>query len=355
MDATHYFVRMKLAAAGVLCFALLGGCAGNERVGGAGNGRFEFGLMGDQQYNKKSAAQFPNIMNDLNQADLAFVVLIGDFKGGKKGKCSDGLYKSRKADFDASKHPLIYTPGDNDWMDCHFPGAGGFDPVERLAKLRGVFFQGDRSLGQRKLTLTRQSKDPKYAKFRENTRWSYGDVLFVTIHTVGDNNNLGRTPETDAEYRERNAANLVWLKQAFDLAKRNGNKGVVLITHANPLFQYRLPARRVRILKVAKPGKKPSGYSDYLAVLEAETVAFGKPVVLLHGDSHYFRIDKPLFSSKEAGPGKFGRNIENFTRVETFGFPEAHWVRMIVDPEDPNVFTFKQGMVKKNAFKHLSK
>jgi hypothetical protein len=28
-------------------------------------------------------------------------------------------------------------------------------------------------------------------------------------------------------------------------------------------------------------------------LLREETVAFRKPVVLVHGDSHYFRIDKP--------------------------------------------------------------
>ncbi len=36
-------------------------------------------------------------------------------------------------------------------------------------------------------------------------------LALVGIHMVGDNNNLGRTPEQDAEYRERDAANLAWL------------------------------------------------------------------------------------------------------------------------------------------------
>lgn len=334
MDATHCSTRMGLAAAGVLCFALLGGCAEFERVGGPDDGRFEFGLMGDQQYNKKSEAQFPNIMNDLNEVDLAFVVNIGDFTGGR-GPCDDGTFSSRKNDFQASKHPLIYTPGDNEWTDCHNAKEAKYDPLERLAMLRKVFFQGDQSLGQRKLTLTRQSDDPKYAKFRENVRWSYGDVLFVTLHMVGSNNNRGRTPEADAEYQKRNAANLVWLGQAFDAAKRDGHRAIALFTHADLGFENRIPS---------------SGFDDFLTALERETVAFGKPVVLMHGDSHYFRIDKPLFRSKETGPGQFGRQIENFTRVETFGFPEAHWVLVIIDANDPHLFTFKAQVVDKNLF-----
>ena len=78
-----------------------------------------------------------------------------------------------------------------------------------------MFFQGDQSLGRRTIRLTRQSEDTRYAKFRENVRWTQGDVLFVTLHVIGSNNNLGRTPEMDAEYSERNAANLAWMRQAL--------------------------------------------------------------------------------------------------------------------------------------------
>jgi len=85
--------------------------------------------------------------------------------------------------------------------------------------------------------MTQQSKDPKFAKYRENARWTHNDILFVTLHVVGSNNNLGRTREMDAEYAERNAANLVWMKEAFDLAKRSGNKGLVVLTQANPEFE----------------------------------------------------------------------------------------------------------------------
>lgn len=42
------------------------------------------------------------------------------------------------------------------------------------------------------------------------------------------------------------------------------------------------------------------------------TIAFGKPVAYVHGDSHYFRIDKPLLDAN-------GIRALNFTRVETFG------------------------------------
>jgi hypothetical protein len=168
---------------------------------------------------------------------------------------------------------------------------------------------------------------------------------------VGSNNNLGRTPEQDAEYRERNAANLAWLKDTFDVAKREGGRAVAIIMQANPRFEHRLPGGRIQSLGLASPPSTPSGYTELLSTLESETVSFGKPVVLLHGDSHYFRVDKPLFRTGEKSQGDRGRQIENFTRVEVHGFPDAHWVRVTIDPVHPAVFTFTEEIVEANRFK----
>ncbi|NJN58306.1 MAG: hypothetical protein HC879_12810 [Leptolyngbyaceae cyanobacterium SL_5_9] len=106
--------------------------------------------------------------------------------------------------------PLIYVPGDNEWTDCYRESNGSYDPQERLEKFRALFTQGDQSLGERTLHLTQQSENSQFAKFRENVRWRYGNVLFVGLNVTGSNNGLGRTLEADAEYRERNVANLAW-------------------------------------------------------------------------------------------------------------------------------------------------
>lgn len=338
------FIRFTLATFVALAIS---GCASFRSGDDAGAARFEIGLIGDFPYTAEEEKLAVNLMNDLDNADLAFVVHNGDFKAGSKRGvllCSDEVFRQRLASYQSSAHPFIYLPGDNEWTDCHGAANGSYDPLERLAKLRELFFQGDRSLGRRTIALTRQSDDPRYAKFRENMYWVRGDVLFVGLHMVGSNNNLGRTPEADAEYRERNAANLAWLQQAFALAKRRGYKGIMLITQANPWFQdNHWTAANRRDQRVAEPdAAKTSGYKDFVDALVVEVAAFDKPVVLVHGDSHYFRIDKPLFHSD----GK--RTRENFTRVETFATPNVHWLRAIVDPNDPQVFQFKQEIVKKN-------
>ena len=328
-------------------FLMLLGCAGVP----PGNGRFEIALIGDQQYNAESEAQFPPLMDDLDRSNVAFVVHVGDFKAGTTMLCDDAMFRSRKNQFDASRHPFIFTPGDNDWTDCHAPKDGGFEPEERLARLREIFYPDNQSLGQRKLTVRRQSEDPRFSKFRENARWRYGGVMFATLHIVGSNNNLGRAAEQDMEYRERSAANLAWLKETFEAAKREGSRAVAIFTQANPRFEHLFPAGRIRALHLGSPPKGPSGYVDFVPALEAEVVSFGKPVALLHGDTHYFRVDKPLFRTGGQSAGERGRQVENFTRVEVHGFPDAHWVKVIVDPDDAAVFSFREQIVEKNRFR----
>ena len=71
------------------------------------------------------------------------------------------------------------------------------------------------------------------------------------------------------------------------------------------------------------------------------TLAFPGQVVLMHGDSHYFKMDKPLNAPN-------GGVLANFTRVETFGARNTHWVKATIDPTDPNLFLFEPRMVTGN-------
>ena len=322
----------------------------------------DFAILGDMPYNAKQKKEYENLIKAMNGQDLAFAVHVGDYwfdgiawKENSKGlpPCSDDTFDDRMKTTQTIKHPFIITPGDNDWTDCHRAKPKAYDPLERLQKLRKMFFQGDESLGQRKLKLVRQSKDSKYSKFVENTRWSYGDVQFVTLHMVGSNNNRGRTPEMDKEFEIRNAANLAWMEEGFEEAKRNGSKAIMILSQANPNFENtwsgKLQGRyMLKNLKLKPPAEKLStGFDEFLQALEEKTLEFGKPVVYVHGDTHTFRIDKPLVRSPD---GK--RFIENFTRVETFGFPNTHWVRVTIDPNDPNVFRFRQEIVEANRVKN---
>ncbi len=299
--------------------ALLCGCASAQAPG---PGSFSFSLIGDMPYFRYERPWVEDIMRDMGEHDLAFVVHAGDIKSGSEPCTDDVMLWNRKL-FDSSRHPLVFIPGDNEWTDCYRPGAGGYDPEERLRRLRAIFYRDEFSLGQRRIRLDRQSADPRYSAYSENVRWQHGVVLFVGLNVPGSNNNLGRTPAADAEYRRRNAANIAWLKQSFELANRRLMRAVVVVIHANPLFE--LPESE----------KSRRGYNDFLRHLNAETIAFGKPVMLMHGDTHHFRVDHPMVDRATRRP------IKTFTRVETFGSPFLGWVKVTVDTARPELFVIE--------------
>ncbi|AUT04158.1 hypothetical protein CLI64_00580 [Nostoc sp. CENA543] len=281
---------------------------------------FDFALIGDIPYDARQEIEFQKLIKDINKSLVSFVIHDGDFKSGSS-LCSDELFYQRYREFNEFRHPLIYIFGDNEWTDCHRPAAGGFDSIERLAKLREIFTKSDRSLGRKTIKLNRQSDELAYSKFRENVYWTKNDILFAGIHVVGSNNNLGRNAANDLEYAERNAANLAWLKKAFATAKAKNYLGMVVIIHANP-NNFSVPANA-----------QQNGFSDFINTLKAELKEYSKPVMIVNGDTHYFRIDKPL--NIDTPPNTV---VTNFTRVETFGDPNVQWLRVTVDPKNPHLF-----------------
>ncbi len=326
---------------------------------------FDFALIGDMPYTKVQEIEYQRVLTALNATDLAFVAHIGDFQFDATPynrnpalaatPCVDENYKAIYDLFQSIRHPFFLTPGDNDWSDCWPLEAKKVDPLDLLAKLRTMFFPEGMSLGKKPIAVRNQSTDPNFSKFRENLRWSIGGTTFATVHIVGENDNFGRTPEMDAEHQERKAANIAWLKQAFADAKTANSRGIVILTQANPGFENYLPANAktryfLRFVPRGQPvPSRPLAFGDYVQTLSDELETYDKPVAFLHGDTHLFRIDKPLYSKKTS------RLFENFTRVETFGWPDSHWIRITVDPADPQLFRFKPEIVPENVVNRRAK
>lgn len=291
-----------------------------------------FGLFGDFPYNEWERRELPKMIEEMDAENLAFITHDGDIKSGSS-ECSDAVFADILGVFQASKHPLIYVLGDNEWTDCHRKNNGAYDPLERLAKLRTLFHGDENALGRTPLRLERQSADPAFAAYRENVRWQAGDALFVGLNLPGSNNNWAGTAKNQgpsAEYLERGKANRDWIAAAFALAKARKLPGIVLVIQANPDLDSPKP----------KDGR-PNGYLEFIEQLRDETLAFPGQVVLVHGDTHYFRIDQPLRD-------RSGETIRNFTRVETYGSPTMGWVKGVVDGTDPKVFRFESRPYRPN-------
>ncbi|HXV13120.1 MAG TPA: hypothetical protein VEC56_02845 [Candidatus Krumholzibacteria bacterium] len=289
---------------------------------------FAFAVFGDGPYRAWEVGRFRHMIKDVNRTDLAWFLHVGDIFWYP---CSNLNYERALEAMNAIQHPVVYTPGDNEWADCHDRLAGSHDPLERLAHLRKTFFANPgRSVGQHPMPLEPQSEDPAYAEFVENARWMHGGFVFATVHMVGAENATmpfeGRGAANDEEAARRIRAGIAWMESAFALADSMGLKGVVIAMHGSPGLHYH-------------PRPRP-GYVEFLERLEALTKAFGGPVLLIHGDGHQYQADHSLRDRATYEP------LKNFTRLETYGSPDIGWVRVVVDTVSGE-FTFEPRMMRR--------
>jgi len=357
--------------------------------------RYSIGLWGDLPYSDVQADPgVPNLIMDMNSQNLAFSVHDGDLKAGKgfagdlPTTCDDVKYVQALGFFSALKAPAGFTPGDNDWTYCDIPSNGNFNSLERLDHERTVFFGTPFTLGQHHLHqavqgLTTDSKPTPCKGFVagtvngtttykdvacvENRRWTYRGVTYATLNVQGSCNNRCKDHPDDVEWAARNAADIAWMQETFKIAAQRGSAAVMLISQADPGFNdHVVESENTRNPKtlVLTGGLTPDGFFSFLAALRDEVKRFERPVVYVHGDTHYFRIDKPFYDiDPPDSVSTTARRLENFTRLETFGdnvfSPDAahpsqndlnnvHWVKVLVDPDSREVFSFQPQIVPAN-------
>jgi hypothetical protein len=309
---------------------------------------FSIGLWGDMPYAKSAdAPKIPALIGDINASDIEFSIYDGDIKDGSS-KCTDDVYDDAIQMFGQLKKPVVYIPGDNEWTDCHRLNNGGYDNLERLTHIRKTMFAKSGTFGGSSLPVEQQGKPGE--KFVENMRYLFNGIMFVGLNVPGSNNNKildekdctkksARTAvqcdADNAEYAERDAANIKWMHDAFEAAKAAKAAGVMVVFQGDPGFD--IPETEDK-----DESRLPefSGYHAFLDAIIAETRAFNGQVVLVHGDTHFFKIDKPLISANKL--------LANLTRVQTFGSPNVHWVRATIDPASRQVFTFQPMIVEAN-------
>jgi hypothetical protein len=316
------------------------------------HGTYAIGLWGDLPYSTTQATVgVPNLIADMNSQNLAFTVHDGDLKN-VSSECTDAVYTQALAYFSSLKAPAIFTPGDNDWTDCD--RIAGYSSLAQLDKERQLFFSTAFTLGQHHLRQEVQST-PMCLGVNgpvpcvENRRWTIRGVTYATLNIQGSCNNLCDVAPDQAEYAARNEADIAWMQDTFAEAKARHSAAVMLISQADPGFDAtdatRAPVRDPKTL--AETDGQPDGFQEFLLALRDEVIAFAKPVAYVHGDSHYFRVDKPFQDS-------LGRRLENFTRVETFGDNpgngnnDVQWLKVFVDTRSREVFAYQPQIVPAN-------
>ena len=282
-----------------VCLLLLAALARAEAI--------SFAAIGDTPYSARERAQLPGMLNDIADSGVDFVVHVGDIKGGQE-RCDDSLFVDRLRLFDASRLPFVYVPGDNEWTDCDRLSNGSYDPLERLNKLRSLFWPFPETLGQKRFRVERQPG----GAYPEHFRFIRGGVMFVALNLPGSNNNWGMTEVPSAEFQQRNPVVLTWMKDSFAQARAEKLSAIVLLFQANPGFKH------------YAQGLPHQGYAEFLKQLRHETAHFGGLVLAVHGDTHTARIDHPMRDEQ-------GKPLANFTRIETFGYPHMGWTKVTLD------------------------
>jgi hypothetical protein len=316
---------LRRLLAGAAAWALVAGTAAAQP--------FTFVAIGDMPYTlPDDYLGFERLITRINEVRPAFTVHVGDIKSGSS-PCTDENLLKIKDYFSTFEQPLLYTPGDNEWTDCHREKAGRFDPLERLAKVRSMFFAAPQSLGKAVIPVEQGDLMPTHEASVENARWREEGIVFATVHMVGSNNGLERNGEMIAEHLRRDAANIAWIDDTFAKATGAGAPAVVFAFQADPLFH----VDRLGDLAYAN-----AGFHKALDAFAKGAETFKKPVLLIHGDAHVFIIDQPL----KASDGK--TVLQNLTRLEVMGAEKVHGVRVTVDPADPAVFGFFPLIVPQN-------
>ena len=239
---------------------------------------------------------------------------MGDTKSGST-PCSDEILAEQLAYLNDVAAPVLYTPGDNEWTDCHREAAGGFDPLERLARIRETYFaEPGTSFGAEPMEVVSQG-----GATPENARVRVEDVLFVTAHVVGSNNNFQtRDRAAVEEFMARDAASTAWLEESF---REAGDAAAVVVAIHADMFGDGFDAED-------GSWSGHSGFAGFGAALKEQAAAFGGPVMLIYGDSHVFGQMRP-----------FPAEAPNLMAMEVPGADAMHAVEIAVDPEAPGAFS----------------
>lgn len=293
------------------------------------NSPYSFAVLGDTPNNPTMTERFPARIQQMNDdSSLEFVAHVGDIKNGSQ-RCNWAYFTMIRERFDRFTAPVVFTPGDNDWVDCHRDNNGGYNPMERLTVLRNVFYdQRDRTLGKDKRYIPTQVD----AGYPENSSFHHRGISFALINVAGSGNGLapwydrGHTTTNQrqlAEVEARTANNIQVLRESFERAQRENHPAMVILTHAD-------------MFGPGHPNPTPTthkGFQDTVAEIAALSRDFGKPVYLVNGDSHEYNADLPLAHGSRWLDVYGQEPVPNLHRITVDGDNKAtNYLKITVNP-----------------------
>ncbi len=322
-------------------------------------GALTYAVIGDTPYGLPQLENFPNDVAEINaDKSVKLVMHLGDIKNGSS-ECTTSYFEQIHADFEEFSDPMVYTPGDNEWTDCHRANNGGFWPAgpvlngdprpARLSEIHRIFFSRPGwTLGEHAKHVETQG-----GEYVENVTWSQADVQFGDLNVPGSNNDWlpwfggAQTKSQIDEVNGRTQADLDWMDRIFDRARQTHAKAVAIGIQAD-------------MWDPAIEGD-PSQYDHFRPIVQElanQSLRFGGPVLLLNGDSHAFVDDYPLADpSRPQNKSIYGiaQDVPNLHRITVNGSttPCHEWLKLTVDPSAGDVFSYQRvRFAKQPGFDH---
>jgi hypothetical protein len=270
--------------------------------------------LGDMPYGDPAEVYPPYeaLIAKINEVPPTLVIHVGDTKGGSI-PCTDRILAEQRAFMNRFRAPVLYSLGDNEWTDCHRKKAGAYDPFDRLRLIRETYFADKKTLGA-PIPLIRDKRP-------EQARLMMAGVMFLTLHVTGSENGRGLTPfDWRDTFKARTKAAIEWLEASF--AEAGNAEAVVIALHADMFRKHDFKRKKQK-------WRKGSAFRDVGKALVKAAADYGKPVLLIFGDSHEYRVFQP---ATDKAP--------NLVAMEVYGAPDMHAVEVLIEPGTHQPFRF---------------
>ncbi len=245
-----------------------------------------FTAIGDVPYNDAQRQGLLKIIAKHNASDASdFVVHLGDIKPGS-GNCDEAVYQDVQGILREFNVPTFIVLGDNEYNDCEIPEQG-------LAYWNEYFLHFNENWKFEPVVSYQEERT-------ENFSWIKNNVLFIGINRVGSQ------VHDPVEWQIRLTQNGQWVKKLLE-EQKNKVKAMVLFGHAN-------------MVEAGSERFKP--FTD-LFVSAARS--FGKPVLMVQGDGHFWIKDKPW-------------SAQNITRLQIDGRDTAVKITVNTNLEYPFLY-----------------
>ena len=325
----RYHLRFQILASAFLCSALSFSAYANNKQAEStkvGNGpeKFSFSVISHPSRTTFGEQILRNAIKETDKENLAFVVTNG-IKSSQE-PCTDKLFDERKNLINIAKNGLIVSLPGSDWANCKNSN-GHSAAMDRLGRIREVFFDDEFSFGASRIPITRQSTSPKFSSYVENARWEIGDVVFATINLPAKNNLYLSDSGRNSEFEDRSIANRDWLRRIFFAAAQNKADGIVLFADGDPL----MPQRH----KTFDFATKHDGFAEIRKTIYSLAFKFPGKVLLIHGPS------SDTSATATTSPTIVWQ--KNLGDLEV----ASSWIKITVDERNKNLFVLGKKRVER--------